>query len=105
MPYWDWASTPTMPDIINRGTVQVTTPTGVKSVSNPLLQYNFQNFPFDPALFPSNSIYANDPHTVRSPNTASSESNPTAANNELANSNLMGRTVSKPPSIKLELPS
>ncbi|RDL42060.1 uncharacterized protein BP5553_02039 [Venustampulla echinocandica] len=94
MPYWDWASTPEMPDIINHATIQIDTPTGTQSVSNPLLQYTFQKFPFDPSYFPSNTVFANDRYTKRSPDTATSESNPATANYWLANNKIMERTWS-----------
>jgi tyrosinase len=38
IPYWDWASIPAMPDVVSQQYVQITTPSGVKTVANPLYQ-------------------------------------------------------------------
>lgn len=38
IPYWDWASVPAMPDVVSEQYVQITTPSGVKTVANPLFQ-------------------------------------------------------------------
>ncbi len=38
IPYWDWASIPTMPGVVSQQYVQITTPLGVQIVANPLFQ-------------------------------------------------------------------
>jgi tyrosinase len=38
IPYWDWASIPTMPDVVNQQSIQITTASGVQTVENPLFQ-------------------------------------------------------------------
>jgi len=86
MPYWDWASVPTIPDIVNEPTIIITTSAGVQSVSNPLWTYNFHPFPLDPNLFPySDGPLANYSHTVRQPDSSGGDSDPVAANAALTN--------------------
>lgn len=53
IPYWDYALSPCMPDIVNVPLVLIRTPSGLKNVSNPLLQYRFQLFPLNNTLFPA----------------------------------------------------
>ncbi|KAH8770537.1 hypothetical protein BGZ57DRAFT_437429 [Hyaloscypha finlandica] len=66
IPYWDWASTPAMPDVVSQQYVQITTPSGVKTVANPLYQYKFHTFPLNPAYFPaSDGPLAMDQFTIR----------------------------------------
>jgi tyrosinase len=100
IPYWDWASVPQMPDIVNAENVLVTTPSGVRNISNPLLQYQFQEFPFNKNYFPSSKNVARDwylasySRTIRSPDADSSASNFLHANKVLENANLKNQAVS-----------
>ncbi|KAF2152857.1 Di-copper centre-containing protein [Myriangium duriaei CBS 260.36] len=41
VPYWDWSMTAEIPAIVNTPTVQVNTPTGQKTIANPLYTYKF----------------------------------------------------------------
>jgi hypothetical protein len=96
IPYWDWASVSSIPDIVNKPTVQINTPSGVQTVSNPLYQYKFQNFPLNPSWFPPNqdgdlNTY---PETVRSPDYPGGPSDFSNANYSLSIDNLKSRTVS-----------
>jgi len=45
-PYWDWATDAQLPPIITEPTITITTPSGSKTIRNPLYSYQFQNFPF-----------------------------------------------------------
>lgn len=89
-----------MPDVVNAPMVTVTTPSGVQNVSNPLLQYRFQNFPLDNKYFPSSSQDAGDwylasySRTVRSPDADGSNSDFDHANQVLENNNLKDQVVS-----------
>jgi tyrosinase len=89
-----------MPDVVNALTVTIKTPFGVQNVSNPLLQYQFQNFPLDEKYFPSSPQKATDwylasyPRTVRSPDTDGSGSDFGHANKVLENDNLKYQAVS-----------
>jgi tyrosinase len=89
-----------MPDVVNVPMVTVTTSSGVQNVSNPLLQYRFQNFPLDKKYFPSSSQDASDwylasyPQTVRSPDADGSNSDYAHANQVLENDNLRDQVVS-----------
>jgi len=38
LPYWDWASVADMPDVVSQQYIQITTASGVETVSNPLYQ-------------------------------------------------------------------
>jgi tyrosinase len=102
IPYWDWASVPQMPDVVNAENLTVTTPSGVRNVRNPLLQYRFQKYPFDKKYFPSSKDIARDwylasyPRTVRNPDADGSSSNFAHANEVLKNANLKGQVVSSP---------
>jgi tyrosinase len=57
IPYWDWGLNANMPDITNSQTVQITTPTGIRSVNNPLFAYKFQTYPLNPSYFPPGQDY------------------------------------------------
>jgi hypothetical protein len=91
-----------MPDVVNADKVTITTPSGIRNVSNPLLQYQFQKFPLDKEYFPSSQNIARDwylasyPRTVRSPDADGSGSNFAHANRVLENANLKGQVVSSP---------
>jgi tyrosinase len=103
-PYWDWALTPQMPAVVNAEKLKVVTPSGVRTVRNPLLQYQFQKFPFDQKYFPSSNDSAKDwylasyPRTVRNPDADGSGSNFDHANQALGNANLKDQVVSGPSS-------
>jgi tyrosinase len=94
MPYWDWAADPRMPDFISVANVQITTPTGITSVRNPLSSYRFKRYPLDTRQFPPTSLSV-FPQTVRSPltNTANVVSDVTGINSLMLGGNLMQRTV------------
>jgi hypothetical protein len=93
IPYWDWASNPAMPDIVNKPTLLITTPSGPKNVTNPLYAYRFPYL--DPVLFPRNddaglSTFAT---TVRYPDT-NGVSQPQVSNRLLLNQNFASQIVS-----------
>jgi tyrosinase len=94
IPYWDWATEPRMPDIVSISNVQITTPTGVATVRNPLFSYRFKRFPLDTSQFPPSSLSV-FPQTVRDPqtNTYDAVSNVARINNLLLGGQLMQRTV------------
>ncbi|KIJ46617.1 hypothetical protein M422DRAFT_249772 [Sphaerobolus stellatus SS14] len=63
-PYWDWAKNAVPPpEVISLAQVTITTPTGRKAVTNPLIRYKFH--PIDPS-FPD--PYSQWPTTLRQPN-------------------------------------
>ncbi|KAN0095292.1 Di-copper centre-containing protein [Hyaloscypha variabilis] len=96
VPYWDWATDPRMPDVVNQDTVLITTPAGQANVSNPLLLYQFQQFPLNATWFPAD--YSGDgiintyPTTLRTPYNGTST--PESANDNLGGSNLKQNTYS-----------
>ncbi|OWP06274.1 hypothetical protein B2J93_2512 [Marssonina coronariae] len=98
IPYWDWASVPTMPAVVNQPTVQITTPAGVKNVTNPTFRYVFHEFPLNPSYFPSDQTAAGDawlskyPYTIRGAQNYGDLSGPGKANAVLQNSNLKSAT-------------
>ena len=73
MPFWDWASLPSrFPPVMKTPTIQITTPTGVQNVKNPLYRYQFLNHPEPAEWFPndpSDSDYylGSKPWTLRNP--------------------------------------
>ncbi|KUJ20310.1 Di-copper centre-containing protein [Mollisia scopiformis] len=84
IPYWDWASSPNMPDVVSQPTVQITNSAGRnQTVTNPLYQYSFQNMPMNQTWFPTNAgdgWLANYPQTMRGVNTKGGPSNPALSN-------------------------
>ncbi len=62
VPYWDWASTPTLPDVVTDMTTTVNTPYGMQTITNPLYNYTFQS---DAA---GNGFPAGDPVSIRKSN-------------------------------------
>ncbi|KAF4637365.1 hypothetical protein G7Y89_g712 [Cudoniella acicularis] len=90
IPFWDWASTPTMPDTVITPTIRVNTPSGTKNVTNPLYQYKFQKFPLNDTWFPTDADaqLSRWPTTVRHPD-ENGTSNEAAANSDLAAKTLM----------------
>ncbi|KAL2406782.1 Polyphenol oxidase 1 [Exophiala dermatitidis] len=79
VPYWDWAINPALPDVVTQPQISINTPSGRKTVKNPLYSYVFQS---DAAGngFPSSDPMANFGETVRWWNTATQSSNQSAAN-------------------------
>jgi hypothetical protein len=74
-PFWDWAAPPVhFPAVLKAQTVQITTPTGVKSVSNPLYSYKVLNNPEINNWFP-NDYLGTQKQTLRYPNQATNTSN------------------------------
>lgn len=97
IPYWDWASIPEIPPVLNQPNIQIKTPTGEQTVNNPLFQYKFLQFPLNPTYFPPDlDERAKMPYTVRQPASGgpNSPSRPEVVNAQLARGNLMQRTVS-----------
>lgn len=45
VPYWDWATNPTMPDSLTYQDILINTPTGQQSMTNPLYSYKFHPLP------------------------------------------------------------
>jgi tyrosinase len=64
MPYWDWAASATIPTSLTSSSITINTPTGSKTISNPLFRYNFHPT-VGPPDFPSSEGYANAPYTTR----------------------------------------
>ena len=101
IPYWDWASDPVMPDIVNAPTITIPTPNGVQTVSNPLLTYKLPQ-PLPASQFPSSEssgasdwYLAKDIQTYRSPNNQiGGPSNYAQANSALAANTLQYQAVS-----------
>jgi tyrosinase len=60
IPYWDWASNTTLPSVVNADTITITTPSGVQSVPNPLLNYTWQTFQERQSWFPTNQSESNE---------------------------------------------
>lgn len=62
-PYWDWASnTPPPDEIIRFKTIEIASPKGTQTVTNPLYAYKFH--PIDPSFQPP---FSGDTYTVRNP--------------------------------------
>lgn len=100
--YWDWATIPTMPEVVEQPNLTITTGSGPQSVTNPFYQYKFKNFPLDPKLFPNDPNVAGDwwlanyNTTVRGATSIGDASNPDLVNSYLAGSDLMKNTVTCP---------
>ena len=43
IPYWDWASSPHLPDIVQEKTISINTPNGTQTINNPLFTYTFHS--------------------------------------------------------------
>src|ERR1700722_4418945 len=62
IPYWDWASDPDIPDLVaKQQSIQLTTPTGVQTIPNPVYSYTF------PPLYSDFADGLPDEKTVRFP--------------------------------------
>ncbi len=98
IPFWDWASNATMPDIVSQPMVQITNSLGkVETVSNPLYQYTFQNMPMDPNYFPADAgdgWLANYPQTMRGVSVKGGPSDPNLSNTYMSYYNFKSDTVS-----------
>ncbi|KAH8662913.1 hypothetical protein BGZ60DRAFT_412262 [Tricladium varicosporioides] len=69
IPYWDWASDSQVPPAITQPQIQVTTPTGIQTITNPLYQYKFQGY------FSQSALLNGLGQTVRNPDTVDGPSN------------------------------
>jgi tyrosinase len=73
IPFWDWAAAPQgFPDVMTWPSVRITTPTGVKNVTNPLYRYKFRSHPEQQNWFPTNggdwdAYLGSQPWTLRWP--------------------------------------
>lgn len=74
IPYWDWAADPSLPPSTTARTISVTTPTGKKTINNPLYSYKFQKFPFTYTNF--GGTLGRYPETIRCPSSTSSSATP-----------------------------
>ncbi|KUJ19215.1 Di-copper centre-containing protein [Mollisia scopiformis] len=96
IPYWDYALTPSMPDIVDYPQVLINTSSGPMNVSNPLLHYRFQQFPLNETLFPAGEsgegCLTTYNTTVRFP--VNGVSNCDSINANLQGSNLKANTYS-----------
>ncbi|KAF2101347.1 Di-copper centre-containing protein [Rhizodiscina lignyota] len=95
LPYWDWASTPALPEFLQRATCTVRSPEGFRTIQNPLYQYKYPPWAHegtDPDLPPpSNGSACSLPFTVRSPN-KDFVSQPEVANSNLNKVNFRNHT-------------
>ncbi|QSZ30034.1 hypothetical protein DSL72_004552 [Monilinia vaccinii-corymbosi] len=101
IPYWDWASIPTLPSIVTDATVEIETPYGTQNVDNPLLLYRFQQFPLNATWFPTRGAsradedLAQDPTTLRYPDReVRGTSQPDVADEHLDSEGLMSSIYS-----------
>ncbi|KAI9806662.1 MAG: hypothetical protein M1825_006119 [Sarcosagium campestre] len=93
IPYWDWAKNAKMPNNVNVRTISVNTPTGRKTIDNPLYSYKFHVRNPNSQFPSSDGDIARYQQTVRYPD-ANGNSRPNAVNDQLlANqANLHDRT-------------
>jgi hypothetical protein len=42
VPYWDWAVTPALPNVVTTPSISINTPDGFQEMDNPLYNYTFQ---------------------------------------------------------------
>jgi tyrosinase len=83
IPYWDWARDPSLPAATTAETLSVNTPTGKRSVRNPLFSYRFQRFPFTYANF--GGTIGRYSQTMRCPSSSNSGA---SSRHNVVNSNL-----------------
>lgn len=83
IPYWDWARDPKLPASTTWETISVNTPTGRKTIRNPLFSYKFQKFPFTYANF--GGTIGQYPQTMRCPSTSNNQA---SSRLNVVNSNL-----------------
>lgn len=104
VPYWDWASNATIPDIVNSPTVTINTPLGSQTLDNPLFTYKFPAL--NPSYFPrsqSDGYLAQDSQTYRCPNNQiGGPSNAAQANEYLQSNGLQYSTVGSRPYVSDE---
>ncbi|KAK6539639.1 hypothetical protein TWF694_009845 [Orbilia ellipsospora] len=80
LPYWDWASDASVPDIIgNQPQVTVEKPQGFVKINNPMMSYSFH--PFSTSFFPDNP-FNSWAQTVRQPD-ANGNSQPAEVNRQM----------------------
>ncbi|KAI0396602.1 Di-copper centre-containing protein [Xylariaceae sp. FL0594] len=63
LPYWDWASDPSLPPSFGQENVTVNGPDGELVLRNPLYSYRWQTYPLNATLFPGQENMS--PETVR----------------------------------------
>jgi tyrosinase len=66
VPYWDWASYPTLSTVLSQLAMYTKTLTGVKSLANPLANYTFHPIPGG-NNFPQDFPLSHAPRTLRTP--------------------------------------
>ncbi|KAL9119272.1 MAG: hypothetical protein Q9187_004178 [Circinaria calcarea] len=81
VPYWDSTTSAMMPDLVNNPWIRVTTPKGLRTITNPLYNYTFSPQP-SASEFPSGDELSSYHATVRSPS-SSSQSQPELSNKAL----------------------
>lgn len=81
IPYFDWAITPGLPDVLTLPILSVNTPDGIRNISNPLLQYTF---PMDMLASGYFSSMWNAPNIPQQPNTVRQYDSVTGQSNEIA---------------------
>jgi hypothetical protein len=95
MPYWDWAETPRLPEVVTTPNITIVVPSGQITIKNPLYEYQFLNFPLNETMFPADkdarlSTYS---ATVRQPTNDGLSQN-SAASDDLARKPLRKNIVS-----------
>lgn len=83
IPYWDWARDPSLPQSVAAAQITINTPTGRRTIRNPLYSYVFQNWPFTYDNF--GGTIAQYRQTMRCPSTANSQA---TSRQDVVNSNL-----------------
>jgi tyrosinase len=83
IPYWDWAVSPSLPSAATATQVTINSPTGSKTIRNPLYSYKFQKYPFTYSGF-TGSI-ASYSQSLRCPSSTSSSA---SSRFSVCNSNL-----------------
>lgn len=56
IPYWDWASDPTLPNSLVSPQINITTPAGPRLVDNPLFNYTFHPLPVGTDIPPNDPV-------------------------------------------------
>jgi tyrosinase len=98
IPYWDWASDAQMPSVVSDQTATITAASGIRTIKNPLYQYNFQYVPLDPNYFPPGDYdgeLATYNFTVRFPDYVGGGDDVNAANTYLTSAGLTEQVVSR----------
>jgi tyrosinase len=95
IPYWDWASSATIPSALTSSSLTINTPTGSRTITNPLFRYVFRPT-VGPPDFPSSEGYANAPYTSRNSRAQSRLSSNAASINDRTYL-LLSRQNSYPP--------